>query len=136
MHGENTKQQPPHTPSPSLPPFPFFFFFASGCLSGDFSSHGLVGTDILIFLQHAKILITLDQIVMCKDRGGKKKTLPLGLLCQHSVGICATQGPEFLFCLYFKYSAEETKGKRGRRWEGWRVFFSPPQNEYYSPRAT
>lgn len=47
-----------------------------------FSSQGLAGVDILIFLHHTMILITLDQIVMCK---GRKKSLPLSLLHQHSV---------------------------------------------------
>lgn len=61
--------------------------------------------DILIFLHHTTILITLDQIVMHEDR---RKTSPLGLLCQHSVVICAIQGSRFLFCLYFKYSAKKT----------------------------
>ncbi len=39
---------------------------------------------------------------MFKDR---KKTLPLGLPCQHFVVVCAIQGFRCLFCLYFKYSA-------------------------------
>lgn len=47
-----------------------------------FISHRLVGVDIPIFLHHTMIFITSDQIVMCEDW---KKTLPLGLLHQHSV---------------------------------------------------
>lgn len=93
---ESTEKHEPGTP-PSSPPPPPPLLLPPGCLAGVFfffspPPHGLVGTDILIFLQRTKILITLDQIVMCKDRRGGKKTLPLALLCQHIVGICDIQG--------------------------------------------
>lgn len=60
--------------------------------------------DILIFPHHTMILIFLDQTVMCEDR---MRTLPLGLLCQHSAVICTIQGSRFLFCFYFMYSAKK-----------------------------
>lgn len=93
LQGENTIRDPLFCPW--LPQWWFFF-----------PSHGLVWTDILTFLHRTMILITLHQIV-CSRIGRRHcpwvcfvSTLLLSVLFKDW---------DFLFCLYFKYSAKKTQ---------------------------
>lgn len=92
---ESTEKQEPGTPPSSPPPPPPLLLLPPGRLAGVFLfffPHHMVSLERIFSYFYTKILITLDQIVMCKDRRAGKKTLPLALLCQHIVGICDIQG--------------------------------------------